>query len=75
MSTSECTTAKELTQVMEERMNQVQARFQAITEQLEIQLDEMGTRINNLEENVMELMTQASMEDLPISKVTDLLPQ
>ncbi|XP_077599125.1 heat shock factor-binding protein 1-like protein 1 [Stigmatopora nigra] len=75
MSTSKSKATDELTQVIEETMNRVEARFQAITEQLGSQIDEMGTRINNLEENVMELTAQASMDDLPISKVTDPLPQ
>ncbi|XP_077447018.1 heat shock factor-binding protein 1-like protein 1 [Stigmatopora argus] len=75
MSTSKSKATEELTQVMEETMNRVEARFQAITEQLGSQIDEMGTRINSLEENVMELTAQASMDDLPISKVTDPLPQ
>ena len=31
-------------------------------------LDEMGTRIDGLEKNVAELMTQAGMEEQAISK-------
>lgn len=38
-------------------------------------LDEMGTRISWLEENVTELMTQAGMDEQPVSEVADVLPQ
>uniref|UniRef100_A0A3Q0RD05 Heat shock factor binding protein 1b n=1 Tax=Amphilophus citrinellus TaxID=61819 RepID=A0A3Q0RD05_AMPCI len=35
---------------------------------LMLPLDQMGTRINDLEKNVTELMTQAGMEEQPSSK-------
>lgn len=35
---------------------------------LTLSLDEMGVRIDDLEKNVAHLMTQAGMEEQPISK-------
>ncbi|XP_061521220.1 heat shock factor-binding protein 1-like protein 1 [Phycodurus eques] len=75
MSKTECKTAEEMTQAMEETMRLLRERFQAISEHLEVKIDEMGTRISGLEENVTELMTQAGMDDQSISKVADLLSQ
>ncbi|XP_077404158.1 heat shock factor-binding protein 1-like protein 1 [Vanacampus margaritifer] len=75
MSKTECKAAKEMTQAMEETMQRLRGRFQAITEHLEVQIEEMGTRISCLEENVMELMTEAGMDEQADSKVADGLPQ
>ncbi|XP_019713739.1 heat shock factor-binding protein 1-like protein 1 [Hippocampus comes] len=75
MSKTECKAAKELTQAMDETMQRLRGRFQAITEHLEQQIDEMGTRISCLEENVTELMTQAGMDEQPVSEVADVSPQ
>ncbi|XP_061123706.1 heat shock factor-binding protein 1-like protein 1 [Syngnathus typhle] len=75
MSETECKVAKELTQAMEKTMQRLQGRFQAIAEHLEVRIDEMGTRISCLEENVTELMTQAGMDEQPVTKETDVLPQ
>lgn len=57
-----------MTEAMEETMQRLQGRFQEISGQLETKLDEMGTRIDGLEKNVAELMTQAGMEEQAISK-------
>ncbi|XP_034082303.1 heat shock factor-binding protein 1-like [Gymnodraco acuticeps] len=63
MSKTESNSAKELTEAMEETMQRLQGRFKGISEQLESKLDEMGTRIDDLESDVSELMTQAGMEE------------
>uniref|UniRef100_A0A3Q3KXA3 Uncharacterized protein n=1 Tax=Mastacembelus armatus TaxID=205130 RepID=A0A3Q3KXA3_9TELE len=49
---------------MEETLQRLQGRFQAISEQLESKnILLMGSRIDHLEKNVDELMTHAGMED------------
>ncbi|KAK5884024.1 hypothetical protein CesoFtcFv8_020290 [Champsocephalus esox] len=63
MSKTESNSAKELTEAMEETMQRLQGRFKGISEQLESKLDEMGARIDDLESDVSELMTQAGMEE------------
>ncbi|KAK9527186.1 hypothetical protein VZT92_015843 [Zoarces viviparus] len=69
-----------MTAAMEETMQRLQGRFQAMSQQLESKnilffwfsftptLDEMGTRIDGLENNVSDLMTQAGMEEQAASK-------
>ncbi|XP_017276502.1 heat shock factor-binding protein 1-like protein 1 [Kryptolebias marmoratus] len=68
MSKTDCKAARDMTEVMETTMQQLQGRFQAISEQLESKIDQMGTRIVDLEKNVAELMEQAGMEEQPSSK-------
>ncbi|KAK5855414.1 hypothetical protein PBY51_005515 [Eleginops maclovinus] len=63
MSKTESKSAKDLTEAMEETMQRLQGQFKGISEQLESKIDEMGTRIDDLESNVSELMTQAGMEE------------
>uniref|UniRef100_A0A3B3VLK7 Heat shock factor binding protein 1b n=2 Tax=Poecilia TaxID=8080 RepID=A0A3B3VLK7_9TELE len=63
MSKTDCKAAQEMTEAMETTMQRLQERFLAISEQLESRMDQMGTRIDDLEKNVTELMTQAGMED------------
>uniref|UniRef100_A0A672HGR9 Heat shock factor binding protein 1b n=1 Tax=Salarias fasciatus TaxID=181472 RepID=A0A672HGR9_SALFA len=54
---------------METTMQRLQGRFQAMSEQLEQfiflnpALDQMGMRIDDLQKNVSELMTQAGMDE------------
>ncbi|XP_053718867.1 heat shock factor-binding protein 1-like protein 1 [Synchiropus splendidus] len=62
MSNPDNKAAHDLTRAMEETMQLLQGRFQAISDQLETKLDEMGSRINGLEKNVAELVTQAGMD-------------
>uniref|UniRef100_A0A8C9YS73 Heat shock factor-binding protein 1-like n=1 Tax=Sander lucioperca TaxID=283035 RepID=A0A8C9YS73_SANLU len=68
MSKTDCKAAKDMTEAMEESMQRLQGRFQLMSEQLESKIEEMGTRIDGLEKNVSELMTQAGMEEQAISK-------
>lgn len=60
--------AQDLTDFMETKMQDVQNKFQAMSDQLVSKMDEMGTRIDNLEKNVADLMTQAGMEKPQTSK-------
>ncbi|XP_048057845.1 heat shock factor-binding protein 1-like protein 1 [Chanodichthys erythropterus] len=63
MAGSESKAAKDLTAMMETTMQQLQNRFQNVSDQIISKMDEMGTRIDDLEKNVADLMTQAGMED------------
>uniref|UniRef100_A0A3B5L3Y5 Heat shock factor binding protein 1a n=1 Tax=Xiphophorus couchianus TaxID=32473 RepID=A0A3B5L3Y5_9TELE len=51
MSKTDCKAAQEMTEAVSLQMS------------LTLTLDQMGTRIDDLEKNVTELMTQAGMED------------
>uniref|UniRef100_A0A8C2I8J8 Heat shock factor-binding protein 1-like n=1 Tax=Cyprinus carpio TaxID=7962 RepID=A0A8C2I8J8_CYPCA len=55
--------AKDLTAMMETTMQQLQSRFQNLSDQIISKMDEMGTRIDELEKNVGDLMTQAGAEN------------
>ncbi|XP_069032344.1 heat shock factor-binding protein 1-like protein 1 [Embiotoca jacksoni] len=68
MSNPDCKASKDMTEVMETTMQRLQGRFQTMSEQLESKLDQMGNRIDDLEKNVTELMTQAGMEEQDMSK-------
>ncbi|XDV34497.1 hypothetical protein PO909_004652 [Leuciscus waleckii] len=70
MAGSESKAAKDLSAVMETTMQQLQSRFQNLSDQIISKniFSEMGTRIDDLENNVADLMTQAGMEDQHKSK-------
>ncbi|KAK9529804.1 hypothetical protein VZT92_013874 [Zoarces viviparus] len=68
MSKTDRNAATDMTAAMEETMQRLQGRFQAMSQQLESKIDEMGTRIDGLENNVSDLMTQAGMEEQAASK-------
>ncbi|XP_016418611.1 heat shock factor-binding protein 1-like protein 1 [Sinocyclocheilus rhinocerous] len=63
MAGSESKAAKDLTAMMETTMQQLQSRFQNLSDQIISKMDEMGTRIDDLEKNVGGLMTQAGAEE------------
>ncbi|XP_016355205.1 heat shock factor-binding protein 1-like protein 1 [Sinocyclocheilus anshuiensis] len=63
MAGSESKAAKDLTAMMETTMQQLQSRFQNLSDQIISKMDEMGTRIDDLEKNVGDLMTQAGAEE------------
>ncbi|XP_067281960.1 heat shock factor-binding protein 1-like protein 1 [Pseudorasbora parva] len=62
MAGSESKAAKDLTAMMETTMQTLQNRFQNLSDQIISKMDEMGTRIDDLEKNVADLMTQAGTE-------------
>ncbi|KAJ8334247.1 hypothetical protein SKAU_G00398860 [Synaphobranchus kaupii] len=68
MTESNSKAAQDLTEFMEAKMQNLQSKFQAMSGQLVSRMDEMGTRIDNLEKNVADLMTQAGMEEPQTSK-------
>uniref|UniRef100_A0A8C1PH40 Heat shock factor binding protein 1 like 1 n=1 Tax=Cyprinus carpio TaxID=7962 RepID=A0A8C1PH40_CYPCA len=57
--------AKDLTAMMETTMQQLQSRFQNLSDQIISKniFSDMGTRIDELEKNVGDLMTQAGAEN------------
>ncbi|XP_018582640.2 heat shock factor-binding protein 1-like protein 1 [Scleropages formosus] len=68
MSGGSSTAAQDLTHFMETTMQSLQSKFQAMSDQIVSRMDEMGTRIDDLEKNVAALMTQAGMEESQTSK-------
>ncbi|CAG06000.1 unnamed protein product [Tetraodon nigroviridis] len=57
-----------MTEAMEKTMQRLHGRFQEMSQQLESRIDDMGTRICDLEKNVVELTRQAGMKEQEISK-------
>lgn len=51
---------EELTVFVQNLLQQMQIRFQAMSDAIIGKIDEMGGRIDDLERNISELMTQAS---------------
>uniref|UniRef100_A0A3B3RCY4 Heat shock factor binding protein 1a n=1 Tax=Paramormyrops kingsleyae TaxID=1676925 RepID=A0A3B3RCY4_9TELE len=73
MAESNWNAAQDLTDFMETTMQKLQKKFQDMSDQLRLHsltytLDEMGTRIDDLEKNVADLMKQAGMEEPQSSK-------
>ncbi|XP_075867832.1 heat shock factor-binding protein 1-like protein 1 [Nelusetta ayraudi] len=63
MSKTDSKAAVDMTQAMENTLQRLQGRFQTMSEELESKNINMGTRIDDLEKNVLELMSQAGMEE------------
>ncbi|MBN3295332.1 heat shock factor-binding protein 1-like protein 1 [Amia ocellicauda] len=63
MAESNPKTTQDLSDYMETMMQNLQSKFQAMSDQIVSRMDEMGNRINALEKNVADLMTQAGMEE------------
>ncbi|KAI5101438.1 heat shock factor-binding protein 1 [Silurus meridionalis] len=69
MSDTEPKSAQDLTVVVQSLLQQMQDKFQTMSDQiigrniLHSTLDEMSTRIDDLEKNISDLMTQAGVED------------
>ncbi|XP_036371500.1 heat shock factor-binding protein 1-like protein 1 [Megalops cyprinoides] len=68
MAESNSKAAQDLAEFMETTMQNLQSKFQAMSDQIVSRMDEMGTRIDDLEKNVADLMTQAGMEEPQTSK-------
>lgn len=54
---------QELTTYVTVLLQQMQERFQTMSDQIISRIDEMGTRIDDLERNIADLMTQAGPEE------------
>jgi len=46
-------------------LQQMQDRFQAISDQVLTRIDDMGNRIDDLEKNIADLITQSGVEGPP----------
>uniref|UniRef100_W5MPD7 Heat shock factor-binding protein 1 n=1 Tax=Lepisosteus oculatus TaxID=7918 RepID=W5MPD7_LEPOC len=56
-------TPQDLSDMVEAMMRGLQNKFQAMSDQIVSRMEEMGTRIDDLEKNVADLMTQAGMDE------------
>lgn len=57
------TSVQDLSAFVETTMQNLQGKFQAMSNQIVSRMDEMGTRIDDLEKNVSDLMTLAGMDE------------
>eukprot|EP00310_Coccolithus_braarudii_P011273 CAMPEP_0183370804 /NCGR_PEP_ID=MMETSP0164_2-20130417/103503_1 /TAXON_ID=221442 /ORGANISM="Coccolithus pelagicus ssp braarudi, Strain PLY182g" /LENGTH=73 /DNA_ID=CAMNT_0025547265 /DNA_START=12 /DNA_END=233 /DNA_ORIENTATION=+ len=55
--------SQDLTIFVQNLLQQMQTRFQTMSEQIIDRIDEMGTRIDDLEKSIADLMTQAGVEE------------
>lgn len=55
--------AQELTAFVQNLLQQMQTRFQEMSDAIITRIDEMGARIDDLEKSIAELMQQAGVED------------
>lgn len=51
--------ANELTQLVQNMLNQMQSRFSSMSENIIGRIDEMGKRIDDLESSISELVNEA----------------
>ena len=57
------TNANELTELVQNMLNQMQNRFKGMSENIVDRIDEMGNRIEELEKSIGELVNEASAND------------
>lgn len=50
-------------------MQQMQDKFQIMSDQIIGRIDDMSSRIDDLEKNIADLMTQAGVEELDPEKI------
>lgn len=55
---------QDITLVVETLLRQMQGKFQIMLEQIIGRINDMSSRIDHLEKNIADLMTQAGVEDL-----------
>ncbi|KAG2464803.1 HSBP1 protein, partial [Polypterus senegalus] len=63
MADSNPATAQELAHLVEKTMENLHCKFKAMSEQITSRMNEMGSRIEDLERNVSELMSQAGVDE------------
>ncbi|KAL2079906.1 hypothetical protein ACEWY4_023699 [Coilia grayii] len=71
MDKSKPKAAQDLTAQMETTMQELNKKFQAMSDQIVTRLEEMGMRINDLEKNVADLMQQAGMDECQVAEEID----
>uniref|UniRef100_A0A672R606 Heat shock factor-binding protein 1 n=2 Tax=Sinocyclocheilus TaxID=75365 RepID=A0A672R606_SINGR len=70
MAETDPKSVQDLTAVVQTLLQQMQDKFQTMSDQiigrniLSYSLDEMSTRIDDLEKNIADLMTQAGVEEI-----------
>jgi len=65
VSSPEMKNVQDLTRYVELLLQQMQERFQGISDQVLARIDEMGNRIDDLERNIADLVTQSGLEGPP----------
>jgi heat shock factor-binding protein 1 len=56
---------QELTAYIESALNEMQGKYQEVFGQVTNRIDEMGSKIDELEKDIAALMTQAGVDDAP----------
>nr|XP_033721495.1 heat shock factor-binding protein 1-like [Tursiops truncatus] len=64
MAEAEPKTMQDLTSVVQTFLQQMQDKFQTMSDQIIGSIDDMSSHIDGLEKNIADLMTQAGMEKL-----------
>ena len=54
--------ANELTQLVQQMLTQMQTRFQSMSDNIINRIDEMGTRIDDLEKSIADLVSEAQAD-------------
>lgn len=54
--------ANELTQLVQQMLTQMQSRFQSMSDNIINRIDEMGTRIDDLEKSIADLVQEAQAD-------------
>ena len=62
-STTEPQSSAELTKFVQNLLNQMQTRFQTMSDSIIGRIDEMGGRIDELEKSIGDLVQQAGVEE------------
>jgi len=60
--------AQDLTVFVQTLLQQMQSRFEQMSESIIGRIDEMGNRIDELEKSIADLMSQAGIEDPTLKK-------
>uniref|UniRef100_A0A5F8GK21 Heat shock factor binding protein 1 like 1 n=1 Tax=Monodelphis domestica TaxID=13616 RepID=A0A5F8GK21_MONDO len=59
-----------LTEFAEHLLQELQVHFQALTETITLKMEEMGNRIDDLQNNVTDLMVQAGIQNTDKEQMT-----
>lgn len=60
--------AQDLTVFVSTLLQQMQSKFEQMSDSIIGRIDEMGSRIDDLEKSIADLMTQAGIEEPPAPK-------
>ncbi|XP_041493212.1 heat shock factor-binding protein 1-like, partial [Microtus oregoni] len=64
MAETDPKTMQDITLVLETLLRQMQDKFQVMSDQIIGRIDDMSSRIDNVEKNISDLMSQAGVEEL-----------